>query len=197
MEGLLTVTGIMCFVANAARLKYICWQWFSKVNVHRKNKKERFEVFRLEDVPADNIRRKRKEYNGCYRIGLIRGNSRCHYAGTSIEISGAALVFFHPHEVLDWEMGPDERTGFCCIFSEPFFTGTMKDNIRQLPVFSTDAAPAQYLTKEQDAAVSKIFGLMLDELPSDYLYKYDLLRNYVLQLIHFALKVRYASGNGQ
>jgi AraC family transcriptional activator of pobA len=41
---------------------------------------------------------------------------------------------------------------------------------------------------------------MFDEIESDYLYKYDLLRNYVLELVHFALKLQpartiYSSSN--
>jgi len=193
MEGLLIVIGFVCFVANTGRLQHVWWRWFSKVDVHRKNETERIEVFRLEDVYAGRDTRTERKYNEYYRIGLIRGKGRCHYAGRPIDISGAALVFFHPHAALKWETGSEERTGFCCMFSEPFFTGAMKENIGRLPMFKTDGTTAQHLTKEQDAAVSKIFRLMLDEMPSDYVYKYDLLRNYVTELIHFALKMHCAT----
>lgn len=36
--------------------------------------------------------------------------------------------------------------------------------------------------------MAAIFNKMLDEIASDYTYKYDLLRNYVTELIHYALK---------
>ena len=43
---------------------------------------------------------------------------------------------------------------------------------------------------KQDAHVSQIFEKMADEINSDYQFKYDLLRNYTMELIHYALKMQ-------
>jgi AraC-like DNA-binding protein len=46
------------------------------------------------------------------------------------------------------------------------------------------------LTDEQADEIALIFKKMLQEIASGYLYKYDLLRNYVLELIHYGQKLQ-------
>lgn len=147
-----------------------------------------FNVLRVEDVMRLEPPHDKADRQGLYKIGLIRGNSLCRYDDRSINISGTALVFFGPHLSYVWKSLSAEQTGFLCVFDGTFFTRKMKENIGHLPMFRLGGEPVYVLTGEQDEAVSGIFGRMLDELSSDYLYKYDLLRNYVTELIHFALK---------
>ncbi|SHN46068.1 protein Atu4866 [Chitinophaga sp. CF418] len=130
-----------------------------------------------------------------YKIGLIRGNSLWRYTDRSISISGTVLIFFNPQLPYIWESLSDNQTGFLCVFDEVFFTKKMKENIGQLPMFRAGGEPVYFLTAGQDGVVSGIFNRMLDELSSDYVYKYDLLRNYVTELIHFALKKRSTMEN--
>ncbi|PSL32000.1 hypothetical protein [Chitinophaga ginsengisoli] len=149
---------------------------------------EHFDVLRWEEVVQSertHVKAYRPDY---YKIGLIRGNNLCRDADRSVGISGATLVFFNPQVTYVCETLSEEQTGFLCMFREPFFTEKMKANINRLPMFMAGGEPCCLLTKEQEGVVSGIFGRMLDELSSDYLYKYDLLRNYVTELIHFALK---------
>ena len=49
------------------------------------------------------------------------------------------------------------------------------------------------LTDEQAKRAEAIFLRMFDEINSDYVYKYDILRSLVLELIHFALKMQPSS----
>ena len=62
----------------------------------------------------------------------------------------------------------------------------------ELPLFQPGSTPAYPLTSAQDAEVSALYGKMLAELNSDYSLKYALLRNYVSELVHYALKLRPA-----
>jgi len=147
-----------------------------------------FDVLRWEEVVQSeraHVKAYRPDY---YKIGLIRGNNLCRDADRNGGISGATLVFFNPQVADVCETLSEEQTGFLCMFREPFFTEKMRANINRLPMFMAGGEPYCLLTKEQESVVSGIFGRMLDELSSDYLYKYDLLRNYVTELIHFALK---------
>jgi hypothetical protein len=147
-----------------------------------------FNVLRVEDAMRSEPSHDKADRQRLYKIGLIRGNSLCHYADRSINISGTALVFFDPQLSYVWKSLSADQTGFLCVFDETFFTKKMKENIGRLPMFKVGGEPVYMLTGEQDGVVSGIFGRMLDELSSDYFYKYDLLRNYVTELIHFALK---------
>lgn len=65
----------------------------------------------------------------------------------------------------------------------------MRGGISDLPMFLPGSKPSYALTPEQDEHVSAIFKKMIDELDSDYRFKYDLIRNYVTELVHYALKM--------
>src|SRR5258708_11953401 len=48
-------------------------------------------------------------------------------------------------------------------------------------------------TKKRLPPIKNIFCRMLEEMGSDYAYKYDMLRNLVFELVHCALKMQPAS----
>jgi len=147
-----------------------------------------FNVFRLEDClqkEGSSITYSRRDY---YKILLIRGHNRYHYADKSLETSSATLLFFNPQIPYTWESLSDTTSGYFCIFTESFFTEKIKTSLSVLPMFAPGGKPSYLLTDEQDADVAAIFIKMLDEINADYVYKYDLLRNYTTELTHYALK---------
>ncbi|WP_440133159.1 AraC family transcriptional regulator [Chitinophaga sancti] len=149
-----------------------------------------FNVFRIEDTLAPGatpIHYTRRDF---YKISLIRGRTVYHYADKSIEADGTALMFFNPNVPYTYESLKDDRSGYFCIFKESFFTESLRTNINELPMFATGSKPAYMLNKTQDKYVSAIFKKMLEEINSDYKFKYDLLRNYVTEMIHYALKMQ-------
>jgi AraC family transcriptional activator of pobA len=147
-------------------------------------------VFRLEDVlapQAEPVQYSRRDF---YKITLIRGHNAYHYANKSVEIDGPTLLFFNPQVPYTWQPLSDDTTGFFCIFREAFFHGWGNPTLLELPLFQPGSAPAYSLTATQDAEVSALYGKMLAELNSDYALKYELLRNYTSELVHYALKLR-------
>src|SRR5579859_7617876 len=148
-----------------------------------------FNVFRMEDCIGPGktpVQYSRRDF---YKVSLVRGRTRYHYADKSIEISGSTLMFFNPQVPYNWEPLSDDRTGFFCIFKEAFFTETLRGNIHDLPMFMPGGKPGYVLSEEGDREVSAIFEKMLTEIGSDYRFKFDLLRNYVTEMIHYALKL--------
>lgn len=149
-----------------------------------------FNVFRLEDcigygsVPVHYSRR------DFYKISLIRGRNLYHYADKSVEINGSTLMFFNPQVPYAWESLSDDATGFFCIFKEAFFTEKIRGSLADFPMFAAGGKPTYLLTEAQDKRISQLFNVMLEEIASDYPYKYDLLRNYVMELVHYALKIQ-------
>ncbi len=149
-----------------------------------------FNVFRLEDClgpGATSMPYSRRDF---YKISLIRGRNVYHYADKSIEIDGTTLMFFNPQVPYTWASLSDDKTGFFCIFKEAFFTQKIRGNMNELPMFAAGGKPSYMLDKAQDEHVSQLFLKMIDEIGSDYQYKYDLIRNYVSELIHYALKLQ-------
>lgn len=149
-----------------------------------------FNVFRIEDCYKDGvavpISYSRRDF---YKISLSRGKNVFHYADKSLEVDGTALIFFNPQVPYTVESLSDEKSGFFCIFKEAFFTETLRNNITNLPMFKIGGKPAYILNEEQDKMISDIFTRMIDEINSDYIYKYDLIRNYVTEMIHGAMKI--------
>lgn len=150
-----------------------------------------FNVFRLDDFTGRGAKPtpyNRKDY---YKISLIRGRNLFHYADKTVEIERDAMLFANPSIPYNWEPLDAAQSGFFCIFTEAFFSGF--PNPKEYPVFRPSGEPILILDgDEQVAAVSQIYLKMFDEIESDYIYKYDALRNRVLELVHFAQKLQPA-----
>lgn len=147
-------------------------------------------VFRLEECLAPDVNPVAYSRRDFYKITLIRGRNVYHYADKSIEIDGPTLMFFNPQVPYTWQPLAGDTTGFFCIFRETFFNGRFNSGLTNLPPFQPGGKPAYLLTATHDADVSALYEKMLIELNSDYPLKYDLLRNYVSELVHYALKLR-------
>jgi len=87
-----------------------------------------------------------------------------------------------------------KQSGHFCIFTDEFLiqakSGVVLDD---LPIFKSGGYPVFQVSEEETAEITAIFKKMHKELSSDYAYKYDLLRNYVLELIHYGQKLQPAT----
>ncbi len=163
---------------------------FNKLPANLHQDSGHFNVFRLEDCigpGAAPVPYSRRDF---YKITLIRGRNVYHYADKSIEIDGPTLLFFNPQVPYTWESLSEGTTGFFCILKEAFLVSNIRGSFLELPPFRVGSRPAYTLNSLQDEQVSGLFQRMIDEINSDYAYKYDLLRNCVGELVHYALKMQ-------
>lgn len=149
-----------------------------------------FNVFRIEDHVGPHAKPVNYSRRSFYKISLLYGDNIIHYADKSIRLSGATLVFVNPMVAYKFEHITEDRRGFFCIFTEAFFSEKLKRRLSDLPMFALTAKPVYDLSDEQGEHVSTFFVKMLNEINSDYAFKYDLIRNYVSELIHYALKTQ-------
>ena len=149
-----------------------------------------FNVFRLGDFTGPCARPMPYNRKDFYKISLIVGQNNIHYADKTVNIEKNALFFGSPYIPYNWEPIDEEQSGFFCIFTESFLS--QFPNFREYAVFKPGGEPVLILTDEQVETLSAIYRKMFDEIESDYIYKYDLLRNYVFELVHFALKLQPA-----
>jgi len=147
-----------------------------------------FNVFRLEDCTGPNAKPVSYSRRDFYKVSLVRGKYLYHYADKSLAIDGTTLIFFNPNVPYTVQSLSDNNTGFFCIFTESFFIEKIRGSLSELPMFTHGGKPAYYLDEKQEKHVSDIFVKMLEEIESDYVFKYDLLRNYVTEITHYALK---------
>ena len=149
-----------------------------------------FNVFRVEDCIGQGktpVAYARRDY---YKIALMQGPYAYHYADKSLEVTGSTLIFFNPNVPYTFEPLTEDPKGLFCIFKEAFFTERIRGGIKDLPMFIPGNKPSYVLNKTQDKFVAQIFEKMIDEIKSDYVFKYDLIRNYIMEMIHYALKMQ-------
>ncbi|PTQ94097.1 AraC-like DNA-binding protein [Mucilaginibacter yixingensis] len=156
-----------------------------------------FNVFRIDEL-RQRIKRKlvpEMPYNrrAYYKISLIRGRNKAEYADKVIDIEHNALLFATPKIPYHYVPQDDDQHGAFCIFTADFLlpnkSGVVLD---ELPIFQPGSVPVFQLSDDEADEIAPIFNKMLKELSSDYVYKYDLLRNYVLELIHTGQKLQPA-----
>lgn len=147
-----------------------------------------FNVFKLDPFVGSNAKPvpyKRRDY---FKIMLVVGNSKVHYADQVVEVQKQALTFSNPQIPYKWEHIDQVRSGVFCIFNQHFFHRF--GNLNQYAVFQPGGTHVFELTDEQVHQVNGLFQRMSEELHSDFIHKYDALRTIVFELIHFAIKMR-------
>jgi AraC family transcriptional activator of pobA len=126
-----------------------------------------------------------------YKISWIRGKSRAEYADKVIDIRESALLFATPKIPYHWLPEDSDQTGMFCIFTADFLAPNKAGvNLDDLPIFQPGQLPVFQLSPEEVKEIEYIFRKMYKELGADYKYKYDLLRNLVLELIHYGQKLQ-------
>ncbi|QEL03321.1 helix-turn-helix domain-containing protein [Olivibacter sp. LS-1] len=150
---------------------------------------EAFNVFRLTDSRNSSTAASPYARYDFYKIMLINGQHRCHYADKSIAFAGSTLLFFNPAVPYRFERLGKQSTGFFCVFKESFYTESFRKGIHDLPMFTPGGKPVYALNETRELEVATLFEKMLNEMHSDYRFKYDLLRNYVSELLHCAMKM--------
>lgn len=126
-----------------------------------------------------------------YKISLIQGSNRAEYADKIIEIEKSALVFATPQIPYHWIPQDEKQKGFFCVFTDDFLMRHKSGVILEdLPIFQPGGYPVFQMDKVQQKEIAHIFKRMKEEISSDYMFKYDLLRNYVLELIHYGQKLQ-------
>ncbi|TGE03713.1 helix-turn-helix domain-containing protein [Hymenobacter fodinae] len=152
-----------------------------------------FNVFNLEDL-LRHVREKptmpfdRRAY---YKISLITGRSRAEYADKVIAIEEQALLFATPKVPYHWVPDNLNQVGMSCVFTADFMlpakSGAVLD---ELPIFRAGGYPVFQVSATEYAELRAIFQKMQQIISSEYTYKYDLLRTYVLELIHFGQRLQ-------
>jgi AraC family transcriptional regulator, transcriptional activator of pobA len=126
-----------------------------------------------------------------YKISLIKGKNLVEYADKTVMIEKQGILFATPKIPYRYTPQNEKQSGFFCVFTKEFLskskTGLLIDDF---PIYQHNSDFVYQLNDEQYLEMETIFKKMDAELSSDYAFKYDLLRNYVLELIHTGQKLK-------
>jgi len=157
------------------------------------NEISHFNIFKVEDLLLPKHKKITYSRRSFFKVSLVAGHSKIHYADKCIDIQGSALVFTNPLIPLFWERVGEQHSGYVCVFTESFFNHF--GNIKEYPVFQSAEAGVMALKPDEAHLFNALFLRMFNELQGGYMYKYDLLRSLLLEIVHAAQKIKPAFGN--
>lgn len=173
------------FVENPSQLEYLLDNIGSNDLGH-------FNVFDTKKFYFSGTKKSEMAYNRrlYYKISLIKGKNLVEFAGKTVLIDKQGILFATPKIPYRYSPCDNVQAGYFCVFTKEFMskskTGLLID---ELPIYKPNSDFVYQLTDEQYQEIELIFKKMDTELSSDYTYKYDLLRNYVLELVHTGQKL--------
>lgn len=126
-----------------------------------------------------------------YKISISTGKSLIQYADRGIETDGTSLFFGNPYIPYSWELLSESFHGFACVFTEEFLRmNDRSESLHECPLFKIGGTPIFYLSAEQKVFINSLFEKMIEEQKTDYIFKDDLIRNYINLVIHESMKMQ-------
>jgi AraC family transcriptional regulator, transcriptional activator of pobA len=157
-----------------------------------------FNVFDMVKFYFSGSKKSEMTYNRrlYYKISLIKGKNLVEYADKTVMIETQGILFATPKIPYRYTPQNKKQSGFFCVFTKEFLSkskiGLLIDD---LPIYQHNSDFVYQLNDEQYLEMETIFKKMNVELSSDYAFKYDLLRNYVMELIHIGQKLKPMESN--
>lgn len=143
-------------------------------------------MFRIEDVLSPDHKQANYSRRNFFKISLITGKNRIFYADKTFDIQGTSLVFTNPMMPYLWERVTETQTGYICIFTEAFLS--QMGDVKTFPVFQHTELGVLMLSDTDTTFFRQLFVRMEEELAGNYSYKYDLIRNLLMEVVHGAQK---------
>jgi AraC family transcriptional activator of pobA len=150
-----------------------------------------FNVLRHEAVEPGKTRNLPYKRRDFFKVMHVVGDIEMLYADKVIKVKKEALLFSNPYIPYKCENLERIVEGSYCIFNQDFFQRF--GDLNQYSVFQSTGNHVFELTQEQSGWVKSVFAKMFEEINSAYVHKYDVLRNLVYELLHFAMKTEPTS----
>ncbi|SKB49837.1 helix-turn-helix domain-containing protein [Dyadobacter psychrophilus] len=145
-----------------------------------------FKVHALPESTEVPVKAGRRDF---YKMGLVNGDMTINYGGQLLDIKGTALFFVNPQVPHALVRRINRTSGYACIFTETFLKWR---DLQGSPLFRVGENPVVTLNAEQAVFMTGLFEKMLAVYDGDYLYKGDLVKNYIALIIHEALRIQPA-----
>jgi len=129
-----------------------------------------------------------------YKICLNDGKnpeSKLFYNGQEISIDGPCLILTNPSVPCAVEINSEDSLRYSCIFNSRFIDGILRTDIQySSPLFNPNLPPVIKVTEEQKDKIATYFDEMKSLLVTEYAFKWEMIRNLVLLLIHEGIRLQ-------
>jgi len=138
----------------------------------------------ISKIPTYN----RRDY---YKICINTSKSIIHYADRGLETDGTILFFGNPYIPYSWDTLSPAFEGYACVFTEEFLRAKDRsESLHESPLFKIGGTPIFSLSAEQKVFIDSLFIKMIEEQATDYVFKDDLMRNYINLILHESMKMQ-------
>jgi len=155
-----------------------------------------FNVFSIAELFKQCKNKRSMPYNRrtYYKISLIKGKNLAEYADRVVEVKDYAVLFATPKIPYRYTPLDDEQAGHFCVFTQDFIPKSKSGLvIDDMAIFKPGGDFIFQISASQFLQMEQVFLKMHEEIGSDYPFKYDLLRNYVIELLHYGQKLQPVS----
>lgn len=161
---------------------------FDKYPENLRNTIGQFNVFSIEKRMKLNEELPIHVRRNFFKIMLFSGENIFKYGNENIKVSGSTLLFFHPHIPYSYQPLSPKTKGFFCVFKSEFFQGNHKLDLNNLLLFKSPDQPGFKLSRSNYREIQSLFLKMFQEVQGNYIFKYELIRDYVSELYFLAMK---------
>lgn len=152
--------------------------------------KDLFNIFSIEENRATGSTSPTFIRRNFYKIMLFKGKNVFHYGDKSIAVDGNTLLFFDPKTPYTYDPLEPGTQGWFCVFKQDFFQDTLRINVGELPLFSSATQPIFKLSVKDSKEIESIFKKIMAMVNKEYIYKYELIKGYVSELIYLAMQLK-------
>ncbi|MCB0837666.1 MAG: helix-turn-helix transcriptional regulator [Bacteroidetes bacterium] len=146
-----------------------------------------FNIFHIAPFREGKVKSVPYRRRDFFKVMLLKGNSHVYFADKVFEIKKQALAFSNPLIPYKWENLDKMFDGVYCIFNTQFFH--QYSQFGDYEIFQPGGNHIFELTDNQADEIQEIFENMEREFNSGYKYKFDVIRNRILDIIHYGLKL--------
>ncbi|MGN8057730.1 helix-turn-helix transcriptional regulator [Pedobacter sp. 22163] len=148
-----------------------------------------FDFLLWKDLQKDLSACERLQRKPFYKIALVSGNAVYQSKAIQIPISGCNIIFSDPFSRFSFTTSDEKFEGQYCVFSDTFLRGTSKFSLATLPIFQSNDIYVKPLSKLRYDDLMILFEQIQNEHGSAYPYKEQLIRNRILDVIHYVQKL--------
>ncbi len=147
-----------------------------------------FKVYQINGDVSKIPTYNRRDY---YKICINTSKSIIHYADRGLETDGTILFFGNPYIPYSWDTLSPSFEGYACVFTEEFLrVKDRSESLHESPLFKIGGTPIFSLSAEQKVFIDSLFTKMIEEQATDYVFKDDLMRNYINLILHESMKMQ-------
>ena len=154
----------------------------------KRNESGQFDIVRINEEKNRSIQDLRTD---CFLMYLLQNESCLNLADGTIPNYRPALVITKTTSYHSSESMLESNGKYYCFFTADFLKGNGRsNNLQNSPLSMIGKKEAFAITEVQAGFITTMFENILAEINTDYLYKFDIIRNYIQLILHEAFKLQ-------